>query len=260
MSKQNDCPGSTGEVLCAGEDDQPCMVFSRFKDGSPGRAWYATCATPEAARRVAACGGACEGVSTEILVAGARHDWGELMAEIEEQRDRLLAALNLIEVDKDGDGFICREAMEQVRDAIAAVEQPAAPAAPAPVTYSHDDGSGEFFVGSFPTPEDAAADALQETDAESVDVGENVKHQASRYVSGVWIIEDVAQRAYDECGDAAEDWLSGLARYEGEMADLERLVGDWIDRREPTTFGEVVNVRTITRAELVASGRLEADG
>lgn len=31
----------------------------------------------------------------------------------------LLAALELINVDKDGDGFICREAMGQVRDAIA---------------------------------------------------------------------------------------------------------------------------------------------
>jgi hypothetical protein len=35
------------------------------------------------------------------------------------QRAALLAALNLIEVDKDGDGFICREAMDQVRQAIA---------------------------------------------------------------------------------------------------------------------------------------------
>ena len=36
------------------------------------------------------------------------------------QRDELLATLSLIEVDKDGDGFICREAMDQVRQAIAA--------------------------------------------------------------------------------------------------------------------------------------------
>jgi len=33
-----------------------------------------------------------------------------------------MAALNLVEVDKDGDGFICREAMEQVREAIAQAE------------------------------------------------------------------------------------------------------------------------------------------
>lgn len=39
------------------------------------------------------------------------------------QRDRLLAALNLIQTDKDGDGFICREAMQEVREAIDASTQ-----------------------------------------------------------------------------------------------------------------------------------------
>lgn len=41
------------------------------------------------------------------------------MVKAMEQRETLLAALRLIETDKDGDGFICREAMEQVREAIA---------------------------------------------------------------------------------------------------------------------------------------------
>ncbi len=40
-------------------------------------------------------------------------------APVDPVRDKLLAALNLIETGKDGDGFICREAMEQVREAIA---------------------------------------------------------------------------------------------------------------------------------------------
>lgn len=37
--------------------------------------------------------------------------------------DELLSALNLIQTDADGDGFICREAMEQVREAIAGAHQ-----------------------------------------------------------------------------------------------------------------------------------------
>ena len=36
----------------------------------------------------------------------------------------LLAALLLVEVDKEGDGFICREAMDQVREAIADLREP----------------------------------------------------------------------------------------------------------------------------------------
>lgn len=38
------------------------------------------------------------------------------------QRDALLAALNLIETDKDGDGFVCKEAMVQIHEAITSVE------------------------------------------------------------------------------------------------------------------------------------------
>lgn len=50
-------------------------------------------------------------------------EWKELENKSNEFLiDKLLSALNLIEVDKDGDGFICREAMEQVREAIAHVE------------------------------------------------------------------------------------------------------------------------------------------
>lgn len=44
---------------------------------------------------------------------------------IKRQRDGLMAALNLIETDKDGDGFICREAMDQVRQAINATQETA---------------------------------------------------------------------------------------------------------------------------------------
>lgn len=35
---------------------------------------------------------------------------------------KMLAALQMIETDKDGDGFICREAMELVRHAISQAE------------------------------------------------------------------------------------------------------------------------------------------
>lgn len=184
------------------------------------------------------------------------------VAKLEAERDRMLDALRLalasLEANSDEVPHGFGGEIEAVRRAIG--DQPAAPAEPEPVTYSHDDGSGELFVGSFPTPEDAAADALQENDAESVEVGENRKRPASYYVSGVEIVEDVQQRAYDTVDEAADEWLSGLFNDKPAMADLERLVGAWIDQREPVRFWEVVNIRTITRAELIASGHLEADG
>lgn len=68
------------------------------------------------ARRIVACINACEGIPTEALECQTK--W-QLSAELIRQRDELLAALSLIEVDKDGDGFICREAMGVVREAMA---------------------------------------------------------------------------------------------------------------------------------------------
>ena len=79
------------------------------------------------ARRIAACVNRLVGFKTDDIenpecdLTGH----GALLSKLiylEMQRDKLLAALNLIEVDKDGDGFICREAMEQVREAIAQAE------------------------------------------------------------------------------------------------------------------------------------------
>lgn len=79
------------------------------------------------ARRIAACVNRLAGFKTEDIenpecdLTGH----GALLSKLiylEMQRDKLLAALNLIEVDKDGDGFICREAMGQVREAVAQAE------------------------------------------------------------------------------------------------------------------------------------------
>lgn len=79
------------------------------------------------ARRIAACVNRLAGFKTEDIENPAVDltGHGALLSKLiylEMQRDKLLAALNLIEVDKDGDGFICREAMEQVREAIAQAE------------------------------------------------------------------------------------------------------------------------------------------
>lgn len=73
------------------------------------------------ARRIAACVNRLAGFKTDDIETGHGAMLSKLIY-IEMQRDRLLAALNLIETDKDSDGFICREAMEQVREAIAQAE------------------------------------------------------------------------------------------------------------------------------------------
>lgn len=179
------------------------------------------------------------------------------VAKLEAERGRLLAA--------------ARTAAEQIRrcdytparstllQAIAAVDQPAAQPAPEPAIYSYSI-DGEMFHGAFASPEAAAADGLlSNPDAPAIEVAECVRRPASAFVSGEFVVEDAQQRALDSCGDAAEDWLNDVVVDRAAMDELERHVGDWLQARDPATFFEVINARKITRAELIASGHLEAD-
>ena len=134
-----------------------------------------------------------------------------------------------------------------------------APAEPGSAIYSYSI-DGEMFHGAFASPEDAAADGLlSNPDAPAIEVAECVRRPASAFVSGEFVVEDAQQRALDSCGDAAEDWLNDVVVDRAAMDELERHVGDWLQARDPVTFFEVINARKITRAELIASGHLEAD-
>ena len=77
------------------------------------------------ARRIAVCVNACKGIPNDQLEmdSAAFIDVFNEYNALKLQKRALLAALTLIETDKDGDGFICREAMEQVREAIAQAEE-----------------------------------------------------------------------------------------------------------------------------------------
>lgn len=128
------------------------------------------------------------------------------------------------------------------------------------LTYSYST-DGETFYGAFATPEEAAADYLNDTpDKESVEVGPNAQRTAHNYVGEYHIeslLEMVADSAYEECGDCAESWLSDLTKDADQIKELKRVVGDWIQRKEPPGFWHVDFIRRITRAELVASGHLD---
>lgn len=125
-------------------------------------------------------------------------------------------------------------------------------------SYSHD---GETFHGTFASPEEAAAAYLNDMpDEESVEVGKNKQRTAHNYVSQYHIeslLEMVAESAHEDCGDGAESWLSALTNDADQLKELKQVVGDWIRRKEPPDFWRVHFIRRITRAELVASGRLD---
>ncbi len=122
------------------------------------------------------------------------------------------------------------------------------PTNPPSYSYSTDE---ELFDGEFASPEAAAEAAFYDNpEIERVLVGENHPVTAHRYVSADRILEDVTERALDESGDAAEDWLRDLMRNYAKQAELQTLVGDWLQSQEPPSFGRITNVRQITRREM----------
>lgn len=124
-------------------------------------------------------------------------------------------------------------------------------------SYSTDE---ERYQGHFDSPEDAAAEALYaDPDLESVFVGEIREPAVRDFVSASQILDDVDQQAFDECGECCEDWLDDLRHSAPLLAELEDLVGAWIEKHAPPWFWIVVNVREITRAEMVAAGQLDAE-
>ena len=156
------------------------------------------------------------------------------------------------------------KALEQERDALRtktkAIGAAAAPAdGPTAPTYSYSTDD-EFYRGEFDSPDAAAAEAFyDDPELEAVSIGENRKHTAHFYVSADRILEDVTERAYDECGEASEGWLDGVMHNVDLKGELERLVGDWLQAQEPPNFWRVANTRQITRAEMVAAGKLDTD-
>ena len=155
------------------------------------------------------------------------------------------------EIEKERDAL--RAKIKAIGAETAPADEPTAPT----YSYSIED---ELYNGEFDSPDTAAAEAFYDyPELEAVSIGENRKHTAHRYVSADRILEDVTERAYDECGEASEDWLDGVMHNVDLKAELERLVGDWLQAQEPPNFWRVANTRQITRAEMVAAGKLDSD-
>lgn len=112
--------------------------------------------------------------------------------------------------------------------------------------YSTDE---ELFHGDHATREDAIAAGFERyPDAPAIYIGTQVRYPAHRFVDGESILTQVSECAGDEAGECAEDWLWGSEiRKPEKLAELEQLVGDWIQVNEPPTFYMVEDVETVTR-------------
>lgn len=128
-----------------------------------------------------------------------------------------------------------------------------------PPAYSVGNSFEDYFSASTePTAELAAIKHLQANpDLDHVFVGENFYPTAHTFVDGSGILEDADVNAYHNIGEESYDWLSKLIPNEEKCAELEKLVGDWIQSQEPPSFFEVKNIKKFTRTELLESGHLK---
>lgn len=121
-------------------------------------------------------------------------------------------------------------------------------------SYSYDE---ETYHGQFDTPEAAALDVfIDNPGREEIWVGENKHVTAHDFIDADDVLNEAAMRADENCGECAEDWLSGIGRDKAKRAELEKLIGDWLQENEPPHFWTIENARKITRAEIVAAGLL----
>lgn len=77
-------------------------------------------------------------------------------------------------------------------------------------------------------------------------VGERVPQDPSAWFDADDLIEELSCRAYDACGECAEDWPDVTPEAKEEF---NALVAAWIEKHCPVSFYSVTNVRSHTLTE-----------
>lgn len=125
--------------------------------------------------------------------------------------------------------------------------------------YAYSTDEECYSSDDYLTPEAAAADAFYSyPDQLEVWVGEVVKPKTVDLIT-LWRLEDdIAEEAWEKASEFAEPWIERVQALVRTCApELEKLIADWIEEREPIDFFTVTNVRVFKRDEMIANGTLE---
>jgi len=121
--------------------------------------------------------------------------------------------------------------------------------------YSTD---GENFTGEYDTPQSAAENAFNNiADIDQVEIGRIVRKTAHDFVDPWEVIQEAQNNASSECGYASEDWLMFLKAEDRD--ELKKIIGDWLEKKDPVKFSTVDDIVQTTREE-VEAGRFVYDG
>ncbi|HDR5271806.1 hypothetical protein E8M24_08485 [Bacillus thuringiensis] len=67
------------------------------------------------------------------------------------------------------------------------------------------------------------------------------------------LLDELYERAHDECGEVAESWLSSIPMNEGEklQEQINKVVVEWLKEiNEHPSFGSIENIETIDASKL----------
>ena len=105
--------------------------------------------------------------------------------------------------------------------------------------YSTDN---EYYYGDFESINDAINKCKNDNPyANEVWIGEKSIVSAHNFTNGKIILEYIAESAYCEVGESAEDWLQKLITDKNKCVELQKIIGDWIERNDPVKFFTVDN-------------------
>ena len=90
----------------------------------------------------------------------------------------------------------------------------------------------EDLIASYPTPQEALGAVYYR--------GEAIHPFPSSFFNVDYFIEDMMERAYDEHGEYAEDYLTDLS--DDKVKELEGIIANWLDLNVNVSFYRVVNI------------------
>lgn len=100
-----------------------------------------------------------------------------------------------------------------------------------------------------------ALDSLEPGD--TLWIGEAVRKPASAYFDVDTMLEQMSEVAYDDAGEHCDDFPDVT---KDERAELEKLIGDWLDAKVPVNFWSVEKVRKVVVTQAMLDGTEDVEG
>ncbi|QEL88463.1 hypothetical protein [Bacillus mycoides] len=127
--------------------------------------------------------------------------------------------------------------------------------------YNLDSNNEIWTSDKYETKEEAVQAALKDwtdrmvADRAAVDNEFQIGQfkQYAPWINADVLLDELYERATDECGEVAESWLSGVPMDEGEklQEQINKVVTEWLKEiNEHPSFGSIENIETIDASKI----------